>query len=269
MSDSWPELNDQVRDIWNANATFWDGRMGEGNDFFHTLVAPAMERLLKPVAGEKVLDIACGNGNYCRWLADRGLTVVGVDLSEVFIKRARQRSAGYGDCVRYEVVDANDAEALLAIEGAPFNAITCNMALMDMAEIDPMLQTLPQLLKPQGRFVFSICHPCFNTTGMAKVVEEVDDQGEIKTQYAVKIFRYKTPTSGKGLGMIGQPRPQYYFDRPMEVLFGACFKAGWVVDGLEEPSFPADSDPTRALSWGNFAEIPPVLAVRLCRLAST
>ena len=39
--------NQEVRDIWDANAAFWDARMGqEGNDHRRLLVGPAQERLL-------------------------------------------------------------------------------------------------------------------------------------------------------------------------------------------------------------------------------
>jgi hypothetical protein len=33
---------------------------------------------------------------------------------------------------------------------------------MDMASITPLLSVLPQLLRPGGRFVFSVTHPVFN-----------------------------------------------------------------------------------------------------------
>ncbi|MEA2511894.1 MAG: hypothetical protein QOJ59_1381, partial [Thermomicrobiales bacterium] len=47
-------------------------------------------------------------------------------------------------------------------------------------------------------------------------------------------------------------------------LFGACFAAGFVLDGLEEPAFePGTADAGRPFSWVNFPEIPPVLAARL------
>ena len=34
------ELNDEVKDIWNANAAFWGKCMGEGNDFHRLLIEP-------------------------------------------------------------------------------------------------------------------------------------------------------------------------------------------------------------------------------------
>ena len=54
--------NEETRDVWNHNADFWDERMGEGNDFVEVLIWPATERLLELRPGERVLDIACGNG---------------------------------------------------------------------------------------------------------------------------------------------------------------------------------------------------------------
>jgi len=50
-----------------ANAAFWDRHMGDGgNDFHRELVAPAAERLLGPVAGQTMLEIACGSGLFAR-----------------------------------------------------------------------------------------------------------------------------------------------------------------------------------------------------------
>jgi len=36
----------ETREVWDRNADFWDGRMGEGNEFHSLLVAPSQERLL-------------------------------------------------------------------------------------------------------------------------------------------------------------------------------------------------------------------------------
>jgi hypothetical protein len=82
----------------------------------------------------------------------------------------------------------------------------------------------------------------------------------------VKTWRYISPSVARGLGVAGQPVPQYYFHRPLKVLMGEGFAAGFVVDGLEEPVFepPDKKDPT--LSWKDFGEIPPVLVVRMRNL---
>lgn len=76
--------------------------------------------------------------------------------------------------------------------------------------------------------------------------------------------RYLSLSPGKGPGMPGEPEPHWYFHRSLAELFGACFAAGLVLDGLEEPAFAAASG-GGSVSWLNFAEIPPVLAARARR----
>jgi SAM-dependent methyltransferase len=261
MSDS---IHREAREIWERNAAFWDEYMGEGGAFQRALIGPTTERLLDLQPGERVLDVACGNGAFARRMAALGARVVACDFAPTIIERARARTTEHADRIDYRVIDATDEAQLLSLGKPWFDAAVCTMAMMDMTTIDPLLSALAQLLKPGARFVFSILHPCFNSgAGMKRVIEEEDRDGEITDVYAVKIANYATPTTYKGLGVIGQPAPQYYFHRPLHVLFNACFCAGFVIDALEEPVFDQDAKPNRPFSWENYREIPPVLIARL------
>jgi len=259
------KANAETREAWNENAAFWDQRMGEGNDWVEVLVWPATERLLGVQAGEKVLDIACGNGLTSRRLAALGAEVVAFDFSAEMIAHARRRSADNPQRIQYHTLDATDEQALLSLGEARFDAALCSMALFDMAEIEPLLRSLARLLRPGGRFVFSVLHPCFNSARIQQVAEMEDREGEIVTTYSVKVSGYMTPRISRGAAIAGQPKPQLYFHRPLQVLLGACFQAGFVLDGLEERAFPADQVTGRfPLSWsGHFHEIPPVLVARV------
>jgi 2-polyprenyl-3-methyl-5-hydroxy-6-metoxy-1,4-benzoquinol methylase len=255
-------LNQEARTIWNQNAAFWDERMGDGNAFQRQLVGPATERLLDLHPGEQVLEIACGNGVFARRLAQLGAQVLASDFSEGMLERARARTTEHADRIEYRLLDATDEAQLLSLGQRRFDAAVCNMALMDMAAMEPLLSALARLLKVGGRFVFSVTHPCFNTTGCARMVEEIDRDGELITTYSVKVSRYRGLTQARGQGIIGQPTPQYYFERTLSALFTACFRAGFVLDGLEEPAFEQPGR-ERAIDWANYHEIPPVLAARL------
>ncbi len=94
-SSEFQSLNRAVQEAWNRIAPWWDDRVGaEGNDFHQVLVAPATERLLALKADEVVLDIACGNGQFSRRMADLGARVVAFDFSEAFIDRGQGKKSG-------------------------------------------------------------------------------------------------------------------------------------------------------------------------------
>jgi 2-polyprenyl-3-methyl-5-hydroxy-6-metoxy-1,4-benzoquinol methylase len=257
----FPELTRETQRIWNQNASWWDARMGEGNDWHTRLIAPTVQRLLNLRAGEVVADLACGNGLLARALAGQGARVLACDFSTEFLECARARSLEYGDRIEYRLMDLADPEQLASLGTEQFDAAVCNMALMDMASITPLLGAVARALRPSGRFVFSILHPCFNTTGTRLIAERDDSDGRII--YAVRVNRYLGLAPEPGIGILGQPAPHYYFNRPLSVLLSACFGAGFVVDGFEEPTFNIASKSLNPLSWDNYTEIPPILAVRL------
>jgi 2-polyprenyl-3-methyl-5-hydroxy-6-metoxy-1,4-benzoquinol methylase len=258
------ELNQQVQQIWDSKAAFWDERMGDGNPFQRVLVGPASERLLDVQPGQVILDVACGNGVFSRRLAELGAQVVATDFSAVFLDRARARNTPYRDRIEYLQVDATDETALLALGVGRFDAVVCNMALMDIVQIDPLLRSIPLLLKPEGKFVFTLLHPCFNIAGATTLgVEESNSNGTLDVVYYIKVVDYLHVAMLKGAGMPDEPAPHYYFHRTLSALLGACFAAGLFLDGLEEPAFPADYPSQRPVSWLRFTHIPPVLAARL------
>ncbi len=265
MSDDWRRDNEETRDVWGHNAAFWDERMGEGNDFVNVLCWPTMERLLGACPGDQVLDIACGNGLTSRRLAALGTRVVAFDFAAEMIAYARARTTEHAERIEYLVLDATDEAALLALGERRFDAAFCNMALFDMAEIAPLMRALTRLLRPGGCFVFSVIHPCFNGFHTTRLAEMEDRGGNIVTSYSIRVLHYITPTVAHAAAISGQPRAQLVFHRPLHVLLGAGFQAGFVLDGLEEPSFPADHPRGRnALEWGgNMHEIPPVLVARM------
>lgn len=256
--------NEETREAWNRNASFWDARMGEGNDFAEILILPAVERLLAIKPGERVLDVACGNGLTSRRLAAWGAQVVGVDFAEEMIAHAIARTREHCDRIEYHVLDATDEAALLTLGERQFDAALCNMALFDMADIVPLTRALTRLLRPGGRYVFSVLHPCFNNPHVVQLAEQEDREGQIVSTYSVKVSGYMSSTVNRALAMRDQPAAQLVFHRPLSELLDVCFSAGFVVDGLEERAFPPTVEAGKyPLSWsGRFSEIPPVLVVR-------
>lgn len=229
----------------------------EGNLFARTLVTPTCDRLLALQPGESVLDVACGTGVQARRMAALGAEVLGVDVSEGMLARARARGAG----VDYRLVDAGDSSALLSL--GRFDAVVCCMAWMDMPDLDPLLRATPALLKPGGRLVSVLCHPCFNMVEARLGLEQEERDGQLVTRGGVTVHDYLTPRATLGAGAPGEPNPHTYYHRPLQDLLGRCFAAGLVLDGLEEPAFPSGLESPRPLSWLSMPGIPPVIGLRL------
>jgi 2-polyprenyl-3-methyl-5-hydroxy-6-metoxy-1,4-benzoquinol methylase len=262
-NDEIQNANEETRRAWDGNASFWDEKMGEGNDFVNILQWPAIIRLLDPRPGQKILDIATGNGLTARRLAALGAEVCASDFSTELIHIA-QTKPNPSNLITYKVVDVTDEQVLLALGVASFDSALCNMALFDIADIEPLFRTLPKLLKPGGIFVFTLTHPAFNNASCVHVVEERDNQGEIEIVYSVKLSRYINPFQSRGLAIRGQPNPQIYFDRPLQYYFNLSFQNGFVLDGFEERTFPSEQPQGHPLGWGGkFSEIPPVLVARM------
>lgn len=80
---------------WNANAAYWDATLQqEGNNMFRELILPAIEDLADLKPGDRVLDLATGNGIVARRLADavEDVRVLGTDYSPAQLENARRRT---------------------------------------------------------------------------------------------------------------------------------------------------------------------------------
>ena len=254
-------VNEKNRSAWDANAEVWDSKMADqGNDFVNLLQWPVIQPLLNIKPGQKILDIACGNGLFSRRLAALGADVVAIDFSAELIERAKARKA---DRITYQMVDVTDESSLLTLGEHTFESALCNMALFDIADIRPIYRVLPHLLKTGGCFVFSLTHPAFNNASSVHVAEEWDDAG-MKTRYSVKVSRYMTPYHAEGVALRDQPEPQLYFERPIQYYLKLGFENGFVLDAFEERAFPEGHPQDNPLAWGgNFSEIPAVLVARM------
>jgi SAM-dependent methyltransferase len=122
---------------------------------------PAAARLLdllEPVADRRVLDIACGHGRISRELARRGATVVGADISEALIAKARAAEHDTPLGIRYLHADVTRP---LETDLPPFDAVVCSFGLSDIDDLEGAIAATAGALRPGGVFACSILHPCF------------------------------------------------------------------------------------------------------------
>ena len=83
----------------------WDERYATGEYTARTWVTPFLEEWVPSIPPGRALVVACGPGRNALYLAEQGFEVVGVDISEVAIDRARQSAADRGLDTQFVVAD--------------------------------------------------------------------------------------------------------------------------------------------------------------------
>ena len=217
---------------WEDMAAWWDERQGEEGDLWHrTIIDPTLFKVLGPAERQDVLDLACGNGYVARKLARSGARVTGVDASLAMIERALAREERDPLGIAYHVADAARMDVL---GDATFDVVVCNMALMDMPNAEGALREAARVLKPWGRIVASMVHPCFDLgEDSGWVVEKV---GPSTTVFR-KVSRYRA-ASPKRAHWRGEAERIWFttsYHRPLSWYFRALRNAGFVVSTFEEP----------------------------------
>lgn len=99
----------------------------------------ALTRLDLP-AGSRVLDLACGTGDFCRESAKAGLDPVGVDLSMGMLVAARTEAPlVHGDILA------------LPFAAGTADGATCGFALRNLVELPGFFDELARVIRPGGR----------------------------------------------------------------------------------------------------------------------
>ena len=112
--------------------------------------------LLGPVAGRRVLELGCGAASAGRWLVTQGARAVALDLSAGMLRHAVRAAADTG--VRVPLVQA-DALALPFPDGTFDVVCTAFGAVPFVADSAAVMREVFRVLRPGGRWVFSITHP--------------------------------------------------------------------------------------------------------------
>jgi glycine/sarcosine N-methyltransferase len=119
----------------------------------------ALDRLIRELHGPEtidVLDCSCGIGTQAIGLALRGHRVVGTDISERSVERARIEAARFGVDVSFGVADFRD---LSAVEGLFDVVISCDNAIPHLerdSEIVNAFAAMRSKLRPDGLLVVSV-----------------------------------------------------------------------------------------------------------------
>jgi 2-polyprenyl-3-methyl-5-hydroxy-6-metoxy-1,4-benzoquinol methylase len=138
-----------------------------------------MFRVIGNVNGLSVLDVGCGEGLNARLLAVKGAKVAGIDLSEKLTTSAITEEERNPLGIDYYVLDSKN---LSKFSSGTFDLVTCFIALMDIENYDETIGEIARVMKMDGRFIFSITHPCFALNLETQEIEEISKYFEDRVE---------------------------------------------------------------------------------------
>ncbi len=133
---------------WVSSAQAWIDRAGTSGDFsrLHVLDAPMLARI-KAATPATALDVGCGEGRFCRMMAEQGIVTTGLDPVPQMIETARQRDR-QGD---YQL---GFAEAIPHPEAA-FDLVVSYLSLIDIDDAAQAISEMARVLTPGGRLLIA------------------------------------------------------------------------------------------------------------------
>ena len=146
---------DQTKKYYDENADVYDAETGfdlsGGQEYnFREYYRPFLDSAI-PSSG-KALELGCGTGFYTKWLADRGLDVVAMDISSKMIEHARLRCPV---SVRFATGNCEEPAAALDAESAGdgFDLIIGINTFSYYPNKKRALSNYREILRPAGRLV--------------------------------------------------------------------------------------------------------------------
>lgn len=216
---------------WQRSAAAWIADLGEHGDFGRRYVLdPVMLPRALAAHPRVALDVGCGEGRFCRMLAQRGVHVTGLDPTPALIGAARSRDAS-GDYVQ------GMAERLPFASGT-FDLVVSYLSLIDIDDVRAGIAEMSRVLSPGGTLLIANL-TSMNTAGGSE--GWVKDTRGNRLHY--KIDHYLSE-SDMWIDYRGIKVRNHH--RPLRTYLKALLDEGLTLTHFDEPSPTADAPPSRA-----------------------
>ena len=157
----------QEKTLHEIEHAAWSQRAESYDAIFASISSQAIRDILDSlgiIEGKRHLDVACGTGHLVAAASQRGAASEGVDFAEPMIDAAQTTYPR----LPFKVADATQ----LPYEDRSFDDVTCAFGLSHMEEPQAAVNESFRVLKPGGRFAFTLWFDGKNGNDLFRIVND-------------------------------------------------------------------------------------------------
>ncbi|MEI6528514.1 MAG: methyltransferase domain-containing protein [bacterium] len=245
---------------WGGVAGWYNDLVSAEGSYQSELILPNLKRLLDVKSGERILDIACGQGFFSRAWAGLGAKVVGTDIAPELIKFAKEKG---GPNEKYFVASADSLGD--KVKAGEFDKATIVLALQNIENFNGAISEAGRALKVGGSLFVVLNHPAFRIP--KKSAWGFDEENKIQYR-RIDGYLGEFNTSIEMHPGQKDKKETVSFHRSLQLYFKIFNKNGFVVSRLEEWNSQKVSQPGPRQKAEDLArkEIPLFLCLELKKL---
>lgn len=219
---------------WGGVASWYNDHLEKGGDTYHEkVVYPNLLRLLGDVSGKRVLDLACGQGQFSRLLRAGNAHVTGIDLGKELIAIAESHNVSIKEAGTHKVqYVTGSADNLSMFKDASFDIVVCVLALQNIEKLQKTIEEVKRVLIQGGRFIFVLNHPAFRNP--RKTRWDYDDKEGVQYRRTDEYMSESHVKIDMTPGSTSHKKFTVSFHRPLQVYVKALSKYGFAITHLEE-----------------------------------
>jgi len=231
---------------WGKSAKWYDELLEkEEGTFQKELILPNLIRLLEIKRGQKILDLACGQGFFARAFQKAGAEVTGVDIAKELVAIAKGKSPSFAlrategrdSSIKYHV---SPADRMPFLRPRSFDRIVSVLAIQNIENMRDVFAECTRVLRPSGSLYLVLNHPAFR-------VPQHSDWGYDNTK-GVQYRRVERYLSELHIPIQMHPgadprEKTLSFHRPLQSYAKALASAGFAIARIEEWNSHKKSQP--------------------------
>ena len=211
---------------WGKVANWYDELLEGDDDTYQTqVILPNLMRILELKPGEKVVDIACGQGFFSRACLKEGASPTGADISTELIKIAREKT---GREIPFYVAQSHKLDFA---KDSSFDTALIILAIQNIEQMDATFAEVGRVLKMGGRMIIVLNHPAFRVPKHSSW--EFDNDQQIQYRRVDKYLSGEKVMIDMHPGMKNSEKTISYH-RSLQDISKSLRKNGFVISRLEE-----------------------------------